>query len=168
MILAAIVAMDENNAIGIDGGLPWHLPEDLKFFKRTTMGCPVLMGRKTFASLKKPLPGRLNIVISRQKDLELPEGVLLFDSLEDGLKRLAKEDANEGFVIGGGNIYEQSMKLVDRLYITVVHTKLDKADTHFPHVDHAHWKLSWKEEHEADERHQFAFTFQKWDRIIEI
>lgn len=168
MILSAIVAMSENNAIGVDNDLPWRLPDDLKFFKRTTIGSPVLMGRKTFESLGSPLKGRLNIVLSRSKELQLPEGVLLYDDLKDAIARLEEEGTEEGFIIGGGKIYEQSLPLLDRLYITRVHTELENADTFFPHVDHAHWKLSWKEEHATDEKHAHAFTFQKWDRIRQI
>ena len=102
MILSAIVAIAQNNAIGKDNQLPWHLPDDLRFFKKTTMGKPVLMGRKTFESLGKPLPGRLNIVVSHQENLQLPEGVLLYNNLEKALKRLEEEPVDEAFIIGGG------------------------------------------------------------------
>lgn len=165
MILSAIVAVSENNAIGVDNDLPWRLPDDLKFFKRTTMGCPVLMGRKTFESLGRPLPGRLNVVISRQKDLQLPEGVLLCNSLEEGIARIEQEGTEEGFVIGGGNIYKQAMPLLNKLYITQVHTVLDNADTFFPEVDKEKWQLTWEEHHDKDERHAYDFTFQEWERI---
>lgn len=168
MILSAIVAIAENGAIGKDNTLPWHLPEDLKFFKRTTSGKPVIMGRKTFESLGKPLVNRLNIVISTQKDLQLPEGVLLYHSVEDAVKRATEEDTDEAFIVGGGKIYEQSMQLLDRLYVTRVHTTIEDAHVFFPHIDHAHWKLSWKEEHHKDERHKYDFTFLQWDRIKEI
>lgn len=168
MILSAIVAMSENNAIGKDNDLPWRLPEDLKFFKRTTIGKPVLMGRKTFESLGKPLVNRLNIVISSNKSLDLPDGVLLYDSIEKGIERLKQEDTDEAFVIGGAKIYEQTIDELDRIYITRVHTEINDADAYFPHVDHSHWKLAWKEDHEADEKHAYSFTFQKWERIREI
>lgn len=167
MILAAIVAKDEQNAIGKDNTLPWHLPDDLKFFMRTTMGKPVLMGRNTFDSLGKPLKGRLNIVLSSQKDLKLPEGVLLFNSLEEGLQRLAEENTDEAFVIGGGKVYEQSFHLLDRLYLTKVHTKIEGAMVYFPDLAEQDWELKWEEHHEADERHEFSFTFQQLDRIKE-
>lgn len=168
MILSAIVAMSENNAIGKDNDLPWRLPEDLKFFKRTTVGKPVLMGRKTFESLGKPLVNRLNIVISSNKNLDLPEGVLLYDSIEKGIERLRQEDTDEGFIIGGAKIYEQTIAELDRIYITRVHTEINDADAYFPHVDHSHWKLAWKEAHEADEKHAYSFTFLRWERIREI
>ncbi len=165
MILSFIVAVSENNAIGRHNTLPWHLPEDLKFFKRTTMGKPVIMGRKTFESLGRALPGRLNIVISRSKDLKLPEGVLLYDDINAAIERLQQENAEEGFIIGGGQIFEATMPLVDRMYITRVHTTVHDADAFFPNIDHTHWKLVWEEKHHVDDFHQYAFTFQKFERI---
>ncbi len=165
MILSAIVAVSENNAIGVDNQLPWHLPDDLKFFKRTTLGKPVLMGRKTYESLGKPLPGRLNIVISRQQDLQLPEGVLLFQDLREGIERLEKEVTDEGFIIGGGKIFEETMDVLDRLYITKVAAVIPDATAFFPEVDHSHWKLVWEEEHAADEKHRYAFTFQQLESV---
>ena len=108
MILSAIVAVSENNAIGVNNQLPWHLPDDLKFFKRTTLGKPVLMGRKTYDSLGKPLVNRLNVVISRT-DVQLPEGVVLVHSIEDGIKRIKQEATEEGFILGGGIIFEQTI-----------------------------------------------------------
>jgi dihydrofolate reductase len=165
MILSSIVAADENNAIGKDNLLPWHLPNDLKFFKKTTLGKPVLMGRKTYESLGKPLPGRLNIVITAQKNVQLPEGVLVFDSIEEGIERMEKENAEESFIIGGGTIFEQTMNRIDRIYLTRVHTVIAHATAFFPTVDHTHWKMVKEEPHEADEKHAFAYTFQQYERI---
>jgi dihydrofolate reductase len=165
MILSAIVAISENNAIGKDNQLPWHLPDDLKFFKKTTMGKPVLMGRKTFESLGKPLPGRLNIVVSHQQDLHLPEGVLLYNNLDEALKRLEQEPVDEAFVIGGGKIFEETINDIDRLYVTRVNTVIEDATAFFPEIDHTHWKLVWEEPHGADERHRYSFTFQQLERI---
>lgn len=164
MTISAIVAISENNAIGKDNQLPWHLPEDLKFFKRTTMGKPVLMGRKTYDSLGRPLPGRLNIVLSRG-NVDLPEGVLLYHSLEEGIDKLKESDSDEVFIIGGGQIFEEAMELIDRLYITEVHTTIEDANAFFPDVDHSHWKLVWEEKHEADEKHLYAYTFRKYERV---
>lgn len=168
MIISAIVAVAENEAIGRDNELPWRLPDDLKFFKKTTMGKPVLMGRKTFESLGRPLPGRLNIVVSSHQDLQLPDGVVLCHSLDDALARLEQEDTDEGFIIGGGNVYKQLMPVTERVYLTRVHTIVDDAHAFFPHLSHTHWKLTWQEEHYKDDRHDFDFTFQQWDRIREI
>lgn len=165
MTISAIVAVSENNAIGHENQLPWHLPEDLKFFKRTTLGKPVVMGRKTFESLGKALPKRLNIVLSRQADLELPDGVLLYNNLEDALKKLEDDGTEEAFVIGGGHVFAEAMPLLDRLYITRVHTIIEAADTFFPELDHSHWKLVWEEAHEADEQHKYAYTFEHYERI---
>lgn len=163
MIISFIVAADEHNAIGVNNQLPWHLPEDLKFFKRTTMGKPVLMGRKTFESLSRPLPGRLNVVISRN-NIELPEGVLLYHSLQDGLDRLRQEPVEEAFVIGGGKVFEEALPYAGRIYLTRVHTIINEADAYFPQIDAGEWPLVWKEEHNADEKHKFAYTFQRYER----
>lgn len=165
MTLSSIVAAAENNAIGKDNQLPWHLPKDLQFFKRTTLGKPVLMGRKTYESLGKPLPGRLNIVISTQKDLSVAEGVLVFNSIEEGIKRMEKESTNAGFIIGGGHIFEQTMDKIDRIYFTKVDAEIKEATAFFPEIDHSHWKLVWEESHEADEKHLYDFIFQQYERI---
>ena len=165
MILSFIVAVSENNAIGRHNTLPWHLPEDLKFFKRTTMGKPVIMGRKTFESLGRQLPGRLNIVLSHNKDIKLPEGVVLCDDINAAIERLQQENTDEGFIIGGGKVFETTMSLVDRMYITRVHTTIPDADAFFPDIDHTHWKMVWEEKHHVDDFHQFPFTFQKYERI---
>lgn len=165
MILSAIVAADEKNAIGKDNQLPWHLPEDLKFFKKTTLGKPVLMGRKTYESMGGALKGRLNIVLSKQDDLQLPEGVLLVHSLDKGIELLERENMAEAFIIGGGKVFEESMQLLDRIYFTRVETVIEDAEIFFPHMDHTHWKLVWEKHHPADEKHRYAFTFQQWERI---
>jgi dihydrofolate reductase len=164
MILSLIVAAAEDNAIGKHNGLPWNLPEDMRFFKKTTLGKPVLMGRKTYESLGKPLPGRLNIVISGKTDLDLPEGVLLFSDLNAGIERIEQEQCEEGFIIGGGQIFEAAMPQIERMYITRVHTTIPDADAFLPSIDHTHWKLVWEEPHEADEKHNYAFTFQRYER----
>ncbi len=165
MILSFIVAVSDNNAIGIDNKLPWHLPEDLKFFKRTTLGKPVIMGRKTYESLGKPLPGRLNIVLSQKGDIKLPEGVVLCESLIDAIERVEEDDVEEAFIIGGGKIFDLAMDFVDRMYITRVHTSIKGADAFFPKVDHSHWKTVWEEKHTADEKHKYDYTFQQLERL---
>jgi len=165
MILSAIVAVARNHAIGKDNQLPLHLPDDLKFFKRTTMGKPVLMGRKTFESVGKALPGRLNIVVSHQEDLNVPEGVLLYNNLDEALARMEQEPVDEAFVIGGGQLFEATMNNIDRLYVTKVDTDIPDASAFFPDIDHTHWKIVWEEHHAADDKHAFPFTFQKLERI---
>lgn len=165
MILSFIVAVAENDAIGRNNVLPWHLPEDLKFFKRTTLGKPVLMGRKTYESLGKPLPGRLNIVVSENKELALPEGVLLYSDINAAVERMQQETAEEGFIIGGGKIFEETMPIADRMYITRVHAAIPDGDVFFPNIDHTHWKMVWEEKHTADEKHKYSFDFQQYERI---
>ncbi|PQJ10372.1 hypothetical protein CJD36_010365 [Flavipsychrobacter stenotrophus] len=165
MVLSFIVAASENNAIGVHNELPWRLPEDLKFFKRTTLGKPVIMGRRTFESLGKPLPGRLNVVLSQSGNITLPEGVLLFDSLAESIERVEEEDVAEAFIIGGGKIFELAMPYVDRMYITRVHTTINNADAFFPSIDHSHWKLVWEEKHTHDDKHEYDYTFQQFERI---
>ena len=164
MILSLIVAADENNAIGVNNTLPWHLPEDLKFFKRTTLGKPVIMGRKTYESLGKPLPGRTNIVLSRG-NMELPEGVVLCRTLETAIAHAEALNAEEAMVLGGGEIFRQAASLVDRMYITRVHTRIEGADTFFPAVDHTHWTLKFQEEHKADEKNRYDYTFETYERV---
>ena len=165
MIVSLIVAVSENNAIGRKNTLPWSLPEDLKFFKRTTLGKPVIMGRKTFESLGQPLPGRLNIVLSGNHNMILPQGVLLYNDINTALERLQNENTDECFIIGGGKVFENTMPLTDQMYITRVHTRIEDADTFFPNIDHTHWKMVWEEKHKADAKHQYDYTFEKYERV---
>lgn len=164
MIISAIVAVDKHNAIGRDNNLPWHLPEDLKFFKRTTMGKPVVMGRKTFESLGKPLPNRLNIVLSRQENITLPEHVLHYQDIDTAIRYLKEQGHDEIFIIGGGKIFTETLPIIEQLYITEVDTVVADADVFFPHIDHSQWKLTWEEPHGSDEKHAFAYTFRKYER----
>ncbi|MBA3829642.1 MAG: dihydrofolate reductase [Taibaiella sp.] len=165
MIVSLIVAVAEDNAIGRNNQLPWHLPEDLKFFKRTTLGKPVIMGRKTYESLGKPLPGRVNIVLTRNNNYQLPDGVVRCNELEASLTKLEEENTEETFIIGGGKIFEEAIGLADRLFITRVATTVPGADAFFPHIDHTQWKLHHEEPHTADEKHRYAYTFQVYERI---
>ena len=165
MIVSLIVAVAENNAIGKHNTLPWYLPEDLKFFKRTTIGKPVIMGRKTFESLGQALPGRLNIVLSGDRHLKVPDGVLVFDDVNMALERLQNENTEECFIIGGGKVFETTMPYIDRMYITRVHTNVPDADAFFPNIDHTHWKLVWEEDHKADAQHKYDFTFRQYERV---
>jgi dihydrofolate reductase len=163
MQVSIVVAASENNVIGLDNQLPWHLPDDLRFFKRTTSGKPVLMGRNTWDSLGRALPNRLNLVVSSSLN-QVPEGVLLFPGLEEAMEYLHKEHYEELFIIGGGKIYESSMKYTDVIYMTRVHTTLDKGTVFFPVFSAEEWELTWEERHERDEKHAYPFTFQKWER----
>ncbi len=165
MILSLIVALSENNAIGVNNGLPWHLPDDLKFFKKNTLNKPIVMGRKTFDSLGKPLPNRLNIVISFNADLNLPDGVLLFNNIESVMQYLESKKTEEAFIIGGGMMFEKCLNMVDRLYITRVHASFNDADTYFNNLNTDEFRLLWNEKHQEDEKHKFSFTFQIFDKI---
>ena len=127
-------------------------------------GKPVIMGRKTFESLGKPLPGRLNVVLSQQGDLVLPPGVIHCQQLQEALEKAEKENTDEAFIIGGGKIFELAMPDADRIYLTRVHTHIDNAHAFFPAIDHTHWKLISEKAHGADEKHKFAYTFQKYER----
>ena len=162
MIVSLVVAAAENNVIGKNNQLLWHLPNDLKFFKNTTWGMVVIMGRKTFESVNKPLPGRINIVITRQSDWATEEVITATD-LNDALKKAAETNCKEIFVIGGGEIYKQSMAIANKIYITRVHTAPD-GDTFFPVIDESNWELTSNEDFEADAKHAYAYSFQIWKR----
>ncbi|MFK7833501.1 MAG: dihydrofolate reductase [Winogradskyella sp.] len=155
--LTIIVAAGENNAIGKDNDLIWHLSDDLKRFKSLTNGHHIIMGRKTFESFPKPLPNRTHIVITRQSNYQAPEGVIIVNTLDDAIDA-AKSD-HQPFVIGGGEIYKQAMPLVDKLEITRVHADFENADTYFPEIDETQWQEVNRTTHDADEKHAHAFSF---------
>lgn len=155
MTLSIIVATDEENGIGKDNQLMWHLPKDLKFFKNTTSGHTVIMGRKTFDSIGKPLPKRRNIMITRQKNLHI-HGVEIFNTLADALEACADEE--EVFVVGGGEIYNQALPLAHKLYQTKVHHTFN-ADTFFPEINPSEWNLISRQDHAKDEQHPYSFSF---------
>ena len=140
--IALIVAMAENRTIGRDNQLPWHLPDDLAYFKRTTMGKPIIMGRKTFDSIGRPLPGRPNLVITRQTAWQ-PEGVTVCNSLEQALtlgRSLAvAAGVDEAMVIGGSEVYRQALPFASKLYLTQVHAEIS-GDAHFPHIEQGDWQ----------------------------
>lgn len=157
-----VVAMGEKNEIGFENQLLWHLPKDLKHFKEITSGHPVIMGRKTYESIGKPLPNRTNIVVSRKTDW-FEEGILIVGSIKEAVK-FAKKIDEEIFIIGGGKIYEQTMDVVDKLEVTLVKTDLE-ADTFFPKIDPKIWKKTNEICHEKDEKNQYDFCFQTFERI---
>jgi len=155
--LTIIVAAGENNAIGKDNDLIWHLSDDLKRFKKLTNGHHIIMGRKTFESFPKPLPNRIHVVITRQKDYKVPKGVIVVNSLDDAFDAARKD--SQPFIIGGGEIYKQAIPLVDKLEITRVHATFESADTFFPEIDNTIWKEVRRTTHDADEKHAHAFSF---------
>ncbi len=154
--------MGEKNEIGFENQLLWHLPKDLKHFKDITSGHPVIMGRKTYESIGKPLPNRTNIVVSKRNDW-FEEGILIVGSIKEAIK-FAKKIDEEIFIIGGGKIYEQTMDVVDRLEITRVKADFT-ADTFFPEIDLNVWKKVNEECHEKDEKNQYDFCFQAYEKI---
>lgn len=161
--LHIIVAVAENWAIGIDGDMPWkrNLPADLKHFKETTMGSPIIMGRKTFESFPNgALPGRQNIVVTRNEEYKA-EGALVIHSLEEAIERA---EGDKVFVIGGGQLYKQSIDQADVLHITIVHSEWKEADTYFPEVDIDTWECVANDYHDADERNLYPYSFTRWHR----
>ena len=155
-----IVAIAENGAIGRNNELLWHISEDLKFFRRTTLGCPVIMGRKTFESIGRPLPKRQNIVVSR-RGFEAPEGVVVAGSLEEAYKAI---ESPRLFIMGGGQIYAQALPDMDRLIITHVHTVIEDADTFFPAIDPAVWQVAERSELMTDPETGYTFEFVTYCR----
>ena len=153
-MLFAIVAHDQNLLIGGGNNLLWHLPDDLKYFKDRTRGFPIIMGRKTFDSLGRPLPGRRNMVVSRQANWSA-EGVEVFATLDLALAALQGSDA---FIVGGGEIYRMALPLIDVLYATVVHTQIEEADTWFPEYLDQFTEVE-RDDHSADDRHAYAYSF---------
>ena len=153
--------MGLNREIGVDNKLPWHLPKDLKHFKEITSGHPIIMGRKTYESIGKPLPNRTNIVISRKKDW-FEEGILIVGSIKEAIKFGQKID-EDIFIIGGGNIFEQTMDIADKLEVTEIKTNIE-ADTFFPKIDPKIWTKTDEVCHEKDEKNNFDFCFQTFQR----
>ncbi len=161
-MLSLIVAASTNNAIGKSNAMLWHLPEDFKFFKNTTWGMPIIMGRKTFEAIGRPLPGRTNIIITTNKDWQA-EAVTASTSLEEAILIAKTTNAKEIFISGGGEIYKQSILIADKIYLTRVHTEID-GDTFFPVIDESIWKLDFEKNVVADEKNIYDMSFQTWLR----
>lgn len=160
-MLTIIVAASENNVIGKDNDLLWHLPIDFKRFKQLTTGHPIIMGRKTFDSLPGILPKRPHIIISRKNDLFI-EKCTVVGSLENAVAVAYKNDT-QPFIIGGGEIYKEALKIADKIEITRVHTTIE-GDTFFPKIDPEIWQLEFEEQHKKDKRHKYAFSFLTYVR----
>ena len=162
-IKSIIVAVDENNAIGKDNNLLCHLPNDLKYFKSVTQGFPVIMGRKTFESLPKgALPNRRNVIITRNKDLHFDRCEMV-SSIDEAIELC--ENESEIFFIGGGTIYNEAIKIADKLYVTLIHHKFEEVDTFFPVIDDNIWQEVSKEDHPSDEKHKYGYSFITFDKI---
>jgi dihydrofolate reductase len=162
VIISLLVAMDEKRGIGKDGKLPWRLSSDLKRFRELTMGHHIIVGRKTFESIGKPLPGRRTIVVTRNPELR-PEGCQVAASVEAAIETARMNEENEAFVIGGADIYAQALDIADRVYLTEVHAEVD-ADTFFPEFDRSAWSEKECSYQPADERNQHACTFRLLER----
>jgi len=165
MEIALVVAMDENRVIGARGALPWRLPADLRHFKRVTMGHPIVMGRRTWESIGRVLPGRTNIVVSGKPGYEVP-GAVVVDSLEAAKARAAEEGCEELMVIGGATLYEQILDEADRIYLTEVHAAFD-GDTFFPDIAEDEWACVSREDFEKDEENPYDYSFLVLERLPE-
>ncbi|MEJ2059907.1 MAG: type 3 dihydrofolate reductase [Gammaproteobacteria bacterium] len=160
-MLTLVVAMAHDRVIGRDNEMPWHLPADLKHFKSITLGKPVVMGRRTYESIGRPLPGRLNIVITRDHGYEAP-GCTVVASLDAALA--AAGDAQEVMVIGGANLYAQVIERAERMYLTLIDAELE-GDTHFPEYDAQAWRVCAREPHSADEKNAYPYEFVTLERV---
>jgi dihydrofolate reductase len=162
VILSFIVAAGKNNVIGKDNQLPWHLPSDMKYFKNQTWGMTVIMGRKSLESLGKPLAGRKNIVITRNKDWH-PEGAQVAHSIDEAIELAKQTGAREIFIIGGAQVFKTSMPLVHRIYLTRIHHSFE-GDAFFPELPSSEWTLVKSHYRAADEKNQYSHTFEVWER----
>jgi dihydrofolate reductase len=166
-VIALVVAMGQNRAIGKAGRLPWRISSDMKFFRKVTMGKPVLMGRRTFESLPRVLDGRLNIVLTRHRGFEAPKGVIVANSLEEGLEKArasaAQSGADEIMVIGGEEMFHEALPRAGRIYLTEVHASPD-ADTWFPDHDLSEWREAFREEHQPGPRDDHPFSLVVLER----
>ena len=164
MIISAIVAYSKNFAIGLDNKMLWHLSDDFKNYKKITSGHCLLMGRKTFESIGKPLPNRTSIIITRNKNYIVPEECYIVHSLEAGIKKAKALGETECFINGGAQIYEQSLPLLDRAYITTVDCEVENADAFFPQIDFSNWKKSQSFKHQQDEKNEYNWAFSIFDK----
>lgn len=167
MKIIAVLAVSENNVIGAENDLPWRLSNDLKWFKKNTLGKPMIMGRKTFESLPGILPNRTHIILTRDRNFQ-KEGVLVAHSPDEALslakKDMSQNDVQEVAIVGGGEIYKLFLPHIDRFYLTRVHTEIE-GDTFFPQLDEKHWQVVFEEKHEPSEKNDFAHTFFILDRV---
>ncbi len=163
MTISHLAAASENNVIGKDNHLPWHLPNDFKYFRNKTWGMPVIMGRNTYEALDNPLPGRFNIVITTKQDWK-KDNVIVAHSIDEAIAKAMETDCKEIFIIGGGEIFKKSIDIINKIYLTRVHTTVE-GDTFYPEIDKTKWKLISEDFHSADEKHAFAYTFQMWEIV---
>lgn len=161
--LSHLVAASENNVIGVDNGLPWKLSNDFKYFKNKTWSMPIIMGRHTFESMKKDLPGRINIVLTRKKDW-YPKNIFVVETIEEAILKAKECDTKEIFIIGGGEIFRQTLPLINRVYLTRVHAVIE-GDTSYPELNKNEWELVKSNSFPADEKNNYPYTFEVWERL---
>jgi len=161
MIISIIVAVSQNDVIGKDNKLPWHLPADLKYFKKLTMGHHIVMGRLTYEAIGKPLPGRTNIIVTRQEDFSA-EGCIIVSELKRAFEHAEDDGESECFVIGGGDIIRQSLVWADKIYITRIFHNFE-GDTFLPALSEDDWKLASEERHLPDEKNHYAYAFEVYE-----
>ncbi len=164
MIISTIVAMGNNREIGRDNDIPWYLPEDLKYFKKKTLNRPIIMGRKCFQSIGRPLPKRTNIIITRNP-YYIVSNAFVTHSLPEALDIAQQNEEEEIFIIGGGGIYDLSKELWDRMYITEVDIDIPDADIFFPEMDMSKWKLVEENAHSKDEKNEYDYVFKVYDKV---
>jgi len=162
MTVSAIVATAKNNVIGMNNDIPWYLPADLKYFKKKTLDHHIIMGRKSYESIGRPLPKRTNVIVTRDP-FYVASNCLITHSVEEALQLALDNNEDEAFIIGGGEIYKLAMPFVDRLYLTEVDLEVEGA-VFFPTIDLAEWELVSEEAHEADEKNKMAYTFKIFER----
>lgn len=163
MIVSAIAAFSKNRVIGVGNDLPWHLPADMKYFMRTTKGHHVVMGRKTYESMGKPLPSRSNIVITRDP-FWTAQGVAVVHTIEEALKLADNAGEEELFIIGGGEIYSLSFPYLDKLYLTEIELVVPDGDTYFPTFNESNWEVESIKHFEPDEKNKYIYTFKVYKR----
>ncbi len=165
--ISIIVAMSENRVIGRDGDMPWRLSDDLRRFKKLTMGHTIIMGRKTFDSIGRMLPGRTTVVVTRDSEFELPQSDESGLVCHDLAAAFTSADSQELMVVGGGQIYAATIAAAERIYLTKVHTTIEDGDTFFPQVDWEDWKIVDEQRHSANHRNDFDYSFVTYERLPE-
>lgn len=161
MPIAQVVAISQNRVIGKDNQLIWHMPADLKHYKNVTMGHHMIMGRKTYESIGRPLPGRTTVIITRDKNYKA-EGCIVVHSLDEALKVAAND--NEPCIVGGGEIFRQAMDITDKIYLTIIHHDFE-GDTFYPELDPAKWRLTKREDFQPDEKNKYPYSFCEYERV---
>ncbi len=164
MVISAIAAMSKNRVIGVKNDLPWHLPADMKYFMRTTRNHHVIMGRKTFESMGAPLKNRMNIVITRDADYSA-SGILVVHSLHEALRVTQSKGEDEAFIIGGAEIYQLALPVLDKIYLTEIDLIIENGDAFFPEFDLNTWRLISEQSHTPDDKNRYHYTFRIFEKI---